>query len=170
MHESQAQSGPVGVENDTGGLSETVSVTTQTLPRGVTGLLSRLSRYYAETGLRDRAAMAIAIFSVVFQDYPSWGGVSSQAVYNQVLLNGVAAGIVLASLLSLSPRTSRLAIGLFIVIAAAIIFPNWRGLANHTYLALWTIPVAVLFREWWKSDLYAFYLRMTLGVVMIAAF
>jgi hypothetical protein len=50
------------------------------------------------------------------------------------------------------------------------ILPDWIVIANHTYLALWTIPMAILFREWWKSDLYAFYLRMTIGIILLAAF
>lgn len=47
--------------------------------------------------------------------------------------------------------------------------PRWTFLANHTFLALWTIPFAILFKEWWKSELYSRYLRVTLGLVMFAA-
>ena len=77
---------------------------------------------------------------------------------------------VLSAFLSVFASTSRFAILLFIAVAAIDLIPRWTYLANHTFLALWTIPFAVLFKEWWKSDLYSLYLRVTLGIVMFAAF
>ena len=57
---------------------------------------------------------------------------------------------------------------MFIAVVAVDFVPRWIKLANHTYLALWTVPLAVLFREWWKSELYSQYLRITLAIVMFA--
>jgi hypothetical protein len=133
---------------------------------------SKLSRLYGESGARECAPMALAILSVPFQQYPSWliPTTGKAAVYGEWLLHLSAAGLVLASVLALSARTSRLAVAIFIVIAAIVLLPDWRLLANHSYLALWTIPAAIIFKEWWRSDLYAFYLRVTLGIIMIAAF
>jgi hypothetical protein len=168
MHEYPVESARVAAGNEGATLSQTASAATEKLPQD-TGFLSRLSQRYAESGMRDRAPMAIALFSVVFQSYPSWDAIIA-AGPNRIVVDALTAGIVLASVLSLSARTGRLAIGVFTVIALIIHVPNWMGIANHTYLALWTIPVAIVFKEWWKSDLYAFYLRMTLGIVMIAAF
>jgi hypothetical protein len=136
-----------------------------------TGYFSKLSRVYDESGVRYRAALAVAILSVAFQEYPTWiKSAVKLALYGPPILYLLGAGILLCALLAASARTSRLAVAIFIAIAVFVMLPDWSGLANHSYLALWTIPVAVLFREWWKSDLYSFYLRATLGIVMIAAF
>src|SRR5262245_31018392 len=119
---------------------------------------SRLSRIYVASGVRDRAPLTIALFSVAFQEYPLWIRSGPKlALYDRLFLDLSAAGIVLCALLAASARTSRLAVAIFIAIAVIVIVPSWLSIANHIYLALWTIPVAVLFREWWKSDLYSFY-------------
>lgn len=132
---------------------------------------SRLSRIYEDSGVRYRAPLAVAILCVVFEGYPDW--ITSPIkiyIYNRTILDLLGAGLLVCSLLTLPALTSRLAIAFFIAIAMIAILPEWLSIANHTYLALWSIPVAVLFREWWKSDLYALYLRITLGAVMLAAF
>ena len=132
---------------------------------------SKLSRLYEESGVRYRAPLAIALLSVAFQEYPLWIGSSVKVfLYDRPILNLLGAGLLLSSLLVASALTSRLAIAIFTAIAVIAILPDWAQIANHTYLALWSIPVAFLFREWWKSDLYARYLRITLGIVMLAAF
>ena len=130
---------------------------------------SKLSGIYEESGIRDRAPLAMAIVSVAFQKYPGWI-TDKVPVYDRLFLDLFGVGILLCGLLAAWARTSRLAVALFIAIAVIAIVPDWTSTANHTWLALWTIPVAVLFREWWKSDLYSFYLRATLGIIMIAAF
>jgi len=132
---------------------------------------SKLSRAYEESGLRDRVPLAIAILSVAFQAYPQW--IESPVrlyFHSRTVLDLFCAALVISAALAVFARTSRLGVGLFIVVAAIAIVPDWTIIANHTYLALWSIPVAVLFREWWKSDSYSFYLRMTIGIVMLAAF
>jgi hypothetical protein len=132
---------------------------------------SRLSKTYEESGVRYRAALAVAILSVAFEEYPLWITSSVKVfLYNRPILDLLGAGLLLCSLLTIPALTSRWAIAFFIAIAMIGILPDWSGIANHVYLALWCIPVAVLFREWWKSDLYALYLRITLGIVMLAAF
>jgi hypothetical protein len=131
----------------------------------------RLWRAYDESGVRDRAPLAIAIASVLFQQFPQWvQSADKVALYGPLPLELFAVGILVSAVLAASARTSRVAVAIFIAPAVFVILPGWTAIANHTWLALWTIPVAVLFREWWKSDLYSFYLRATLGIVMIAAF
>jgi len=131
----------------------------------------RLWRAYDESGVRDRAPLAIAIVSVLFQQFPQWvQSADKVALYGPLPLELFAVGILVSAVLAASARTSRVAVAIFIAPAVFVILPGWTAIANHTWLALWTIPVAVLFREWWKSDLYSFYLRATLGIVMIAAF
>ena len=140
-------------------------------PNLVIAYFSKLSRIYDESGVRDRAPLTVALLSVAFQEYPGWIRSGYKlAVYDRSILDLLGAAILLCGFLAASARTSRLAIAIFIATAVIAIVPDWTTLANHSWLALWTIPVAILFREWWKSDLYSFYLRATLGIVMIAAF
>src|SRR5262249_6876443 len=132
---------------------------------------SKFSRTYEQSGVRYRAPLAIAIVSVAFQELPQW--LSSEiklALYGPVIINLMVAAILVCGLLAASVRSSRVGVAVFTAIAVVEIVPDWNIAANHVYLAVWTIPVALLFREWWKSDLYSLYLRTTLGIVMIAAF
>jgi hypothetical protein len=132
---------------------------------------SKLSRIYEESGVRYRAPLAVAILSVAFQEVPAWARQALKAyMYGEKTLALLSIGLVLSSVLAFFASTTRLAVAIFIAITVIAILPDWQQIANHTYLALWSIPVAVLFKESWTSDLYAFYLRMTLGIVMIAAF
>jgi hypothetical protein len=171
MHEAPVQSGSLALETEAGRDARSIDATTNKPPQSILDFLSRLSRSYTESGTRDRASMAVALLSVVFQSYQAWGTESVKAiVWDRDLLDFLAVGIFLTAIMSLSARASRLGVAIFLAIALTVLIPDWRVLANHVYLALWTIPVAILFKEWWRSDLYAFYLRMTLGIVMIAAF
>jgi hypothetical protein len=132
---------------------------------------SRLSKLYEESGVRYRAPLAIAILSVAFQELPLWITQPVKIdVYGHTALVLLGLGLLVCSVLAAFASTCRLAVAIFIAIMLIAILPEWQIIANHTYLALWCIPVAVLFKESWTSDLYAFYLRMTLGIVMIAAF
>lgn len=151
--------------------AHTADQTSEPMSEGAQSYISRLSRLYDASEVRSRAPLSIAIVSVIFQEYPQWTqSAVKSALYGPLLLDFFAAGIVICALLAAWARTSRWAVAMFVVIAIIAIVPDWTFIANHTWLALWTIPVAVLFREWWKSDLYSFYLRATLGIIMIAAF
>src|SRR5262245_61670448 len=135
-------------------------------PQAAKHSLSKYWELYDVSGVRYRAPLAIAILSVAFQEYPLWIGSPVKIfLYSRPVLDLLGAGLLLASMLAAFVLTSRLAVGLFIAIAVIAIVPDWLIIANHTYLALWTISVAILFREWWNSDLYAFYLRATIGIV-----
>lgn len=132
---------------------------------------SKLLKAYEASGLRDRMPLVIAILAVAFQIYPQW--IVSDVmlfVYGRWGIYLISLGIFVSAVLASSARTARLGVALFIAVAVVAILPNWTIIANHTYLAVWSIPVAILFKESWKSDLYAFYLRMTLGIIMLAAF
>lgn len=103
--------------------------------------------------------LAVAMLSVAFQQWTdghTWS-------FSQLI-------IFVAALLCLKPKTSQLGVALFIGAAAFRYVPTWITMANHIWLALWTIPVAIFFKQWWRSDLYSLYLRVTMGIVMLAAF
>lgn len=77
------------------------------------------------------------------------------------------AGVALAA--TLTEKYSRIGIAVFSVLLLYGAAIGWAELANHTWLAVWTIPVALLFAKWWDQPLFADYLRVTLGVVMLGA-
>jgi hypothetical protein len=62
-----------------------------------------------------------------------------------------------------------LAVFLFVFGFGCTFIEEWFAAANHSWLALWTLAPAVLYREWWQSQAYQLYLRYTLAVVMFAA-
>jgi hypothetical protein len=119
--------------------------------------------------LKYRAPLFVAILSVAFQQYFYWRYQGDLGLFFHGYTLVLFGLVVFSAFLSLSASTSRLAVVLFIAIAAIDLVPRWTMLSNHAFLALWSIPVAVLFKEWWKSDLYSLYLRVTLGIVMFAA-
>lgn len=75
-----------------------------------------------------------------------------------------------SAILTVIKQYSRVGIALFSISTIALVFPILPGLANHTYLALWTIVVAMFIPTWFSSTKYARYLAVTLGMVMVAAF
>jgi hypothetical protein len=120
----------------------------------------------AEDGRFFRLALAMAMASVTFETGLDLFPVSELAPTRDLLVFIVE---VCSIPFALTARFNRVAIGIF---SCAVIFEsvmNWSGLANHSWLAAWCIPVAAVFREWWKSQSYSDYLRLTLGVVMLAA-
>ncbi len=70
---------------------------------------------------------------------------------------------------TLTEKYSRIAVALFSIWFSYNVLTDWAAQANHGWLAFWTIPVAILFAKWWEQPLYANYLRITLGIVMIGA-
>src|ERR1044071_7887311 len=88
--------------------------------------LSRLLKLYEVSGVRYRAPLAVAILSVAFQEYPLWIQSSVKVfLYSEPILHLLGAGLLLASVLAALAFTSRLAIALFIAIAAIAILPDW---------------------------------------------
>jgi hypothetical protein len=140
------------------------------------GLFPRVSRDIATDSILYRVPLAVAMLSVAFEEWvedvaKGWKSEGADAFGVDLLNEGLNAGLIFCAVaLCLFPKSSRLGVALFILTAAFTRLPIWMGLANHTWLALWTIPMAVVFKDWWRSDLYALYLRVTLGVVMLAAF
>jgi hypothetical protein len=126
---------------------------------------------YRGSDVRYRMPMAVAILSVAFQEVPNWLSFPAERMFfGQTGTIALALGLIISAMLSLPLATSWFAILLFWVIAIVAILPDWTLIANHTYLAVWCIGAAILFRDWWRSDLYNTYLRLTFGLVMIAAF
>lgn len=139
-------------------------------------LFSRVSRDAATDSISYRIPLAIAILSVAFEGWvedlaKSWKSEGAGGIDADLLVDGLQSGpYFCAAALCLFSKTSRLGVALFILTAAFVMLPGWMTMANHSWLAMWTIPMAVIFRQWWRSDLYSLYLRVTLGVVMLAAF
>jgi hypothetical protein len=132
-------------------------------------LMWRFYKSLLHGDLKYRVPLSVAILSVAFQQYSYWRYQGDLGLFFHGYTLVLFGLVVFSAFLSLFASTSRFAVMLFIAIAAIDIVPRWTMLSNHAFLALWCIPVAVFFKEWWKSDLYSLYLRVTLGIVMFAA-
>jgi hypothetical protein len=130
-------------------------------------LFSSADRDAARDGISYRAPLAIAMLSVAFEQTQQHGWGSIALDWGEI---AIGIGLCSAALLCLFSKSSRLGVALFTVAAAFEYLPQWMVVHNHGWLAMWTIPMAVIFSQWWRSDLYSRYLRITLGIVMLAAF
>ncbi len=119
------------------------------------------------TGKLMRIALMTAMMSVAFEKAGGLAGFNAD--FDMPLL-AITIGMLLTLPFVLSKKFSRIAIWIFCLLLLPSIIDSWATYANHSWLAVWTIPVAMLFARYWDSALYADYLRITLGVVMIAAF
>ncbi|WP_108880068.1 hypothetical protein [Anderseniella sp. Alg231-50] len=113
-----------------------------------------------------RLALATAMLSVCLESVISlpgdWNSINtSELVASVGLLVTVPAVFFI--------QISRLAIAAFTVFLTLHVLNDWDTLANHTWLAAWTIPAAAFVSKWWERETYADYLRITLGIVMLAA-
>lgn len=120
-----------------------------------------------QSDLYLRVAMGVAIVSIVLEKLPGIETVYATERYHLVAATGV---FFIAAILSLFKKTSWIGLAIFTIAMAVYISSRWASYHNHGWLTVWTIPVAVLFGfRWWESDLYRWYLRATLGIVMLAA-
>lgn len=114
-----------------------------------------------------RLGLAIAILSVVFEKLMD---TQANLDFERYHLVAATAGMAVSLPLVLSERYSRAGIGLFAICLFVYVAAKWPAYHNHGWLTVWTIPVAVVFgAAWWESELYRWYLRATLGIVMLAA-
>ena len=114
-----------------------------------------------------RLGLAIAILSVVFEKVLD---LESNLRFERTHLVVATAGFLLSAILVLSEKYSRIGVGLFALSIFVFVAAKWAAYHNHGWLTVWTIPVALAFgAAWWESDLYRWYLRATLGIVMLAA-
>lgn len=118
------------------------------------------------TGWFVRLALATAMLSVCLESGISLPNDWRSADTSELLS---VAGLLVTVPVVLFVQTSRLAIVAFTLFLALHVFNDWDTLANHTWLAAWTIPAAALVSRWWERESYAEYLRITLGIVMLAA-
>ncbi|MEL6209116.1 MAG: hypothetical protein AAFR44_02850 [Pseudomonadota bacterium] len=130
-------------------------------PRVVTSLAPE------DRALWMRLAMAMAILSVavhkMLDTYANYD-LERYHLVAATLAVWVSVGLVMAE------RTSRIGVALFAGAILLYVSEKWAGYHNHGWLSVWAIPVAALFgMRWWDEETYAWYLRMTLGVVMLGA-
>ncbi len=119
-----------------------------------------------DVGKYIRLALMTAMLSVSFERVPD---LFAPGQFHWFYSTAIAAGAVVALAATLSEKYSRIAVAVFCVFFLYDVFTAWPAQANHGWLAVWTIPLAIIFSKWWQQPLYADYLRITLGVVMIGA-
>lgn len=121
----------------------------------------------SDGALAMRAAMFMAVLSVWFQKHDDLPYAVVQGEIDQYVVYGLLQLLFLPFVVM--QRTSRWAVLGFMLLLVPAIMESWYSYANHSWLAVWCIPVAALFAKWWESEDFQYYLRATLGVVMLAA-
>ncbi len=119
-----------------------------------------------DIGKYIRLALMAAMLSVGFEQLP---GLIKPETFHWFFTIALAIGAVITLAAAWTEKYSRIAVAVFCVFYLYDFLDGWSAQANHGWLAVWTIPVAILFAKWWEQPLYADYLRITLGVVMIGA-
>lgn len=119
-----------------------------------------------DTGKYIRLALMTAMLSVCFERIPGQFTSEASQWFFPITLT---LGAVVALSATLVEKYSRIAITAFCLFFLYDVYSAWSAQANHGWLAVWTIPIALLFAKWWEQPLYADYLRITLGIVMIGA-
>ena len=115
-----------------------------------------------------RLALMTAMLSVCFERFMDLVPGKVIDVNNSMQVVTLT-GMVVGAALVLSEKYSRLGIVLFSLMLAPFVFDRWFYMANHAWLAVWTIVPAALLAKWWTEPVYSDYLRVTLGIVMLAA-
>ncbi|MCF6220116.1 MAG: hypothetical protein L3J65_03300 [Robiginitomaculum sp.] len=118
-------------------------------------------------GSLNRLALMTAMLSVCFEKAGRMFKMSGDVGLEPVLF---LIGMFLTLPFVLVEKFSRIAIFIFVLFLLPSIFTDWVTYANHSWLAVWTIPAALLFAKFWQAPLFSDYLRITLGVVMLGAF
>ncbi len=119
-----------------------------------------------DVGKYIRLALMTAMLSVCFERIPDEFKSENFHWFYSIAL---AAGAAITLIATLNEKYSRIAIAAFCVVFLYDVAQAWAGQANHAWLAVWTIPVAIVFSKWWQQPLYADYLRITLGIIMLGA-
>ena len=117
-----------------------------------------------------RIAMAVAMFSISLENNHDVGAIFKVGTRPLALFEGQETFVILlACCMCLHPKYTRMSIAVFAVTLIPYA-PNFLGLANHQILGFWCILPALLVKDWVSSRSYATYLRVTFGMVMLAAF
>jgi len=87
---------------------------------------------------------------------------------NRLLFLGtLVVGLAILSLFN--PHLRRWSPWLLIIGLIPMLMDKWSMYANHGWLTLWMLLAAPLTRCWWEDKDYRTYVRLTMGVVMLAA-
>lgn len=108
-------------------------------------------------------ALWVAMVSIVFQQFDDF--MMPHFTLNFLTIAGMGVAVVMYWI----PTLRYLSVAAFMAALAVSFGKDWYAAANHTWLAVWTLVPVVLFARWWEEEWYLHYIRLTLGVVMIAA-
>ena len=113
-----------------------------------------------------KSALWIAMLSVLFERYETFIGYVMSGEYfisTTIGLMGVAL------LLFFHSKLHRTALVLFAICLLILSAEGWPSQANHSWLAVWIIAPTAILSQWWSYSHYQRYVRVTMGIVMIAA-
>ena len=82
-------------------------------------------------------------------------------------LGTVVVGLAIVSLFN--PHLMRWAPWILIIGLIPVLSYKWTIYPNHGWLTIWILLAAPLTRRWWEDKDYWTYIRMTMGIVMLAA-
>ncbi len=119
-----------------------------------------------DVGKYIRLALMTAMLSVCFERIPS---AFQPETYHWFSSIGLVVGAIFVLAATLAEKYSRIAVAVFCLVLLFDVSYRWPIEANHGWLAVWTIPIALLFSKWWQQPFFADYLRITLGMVMLGA-
>ena len=114
-------------------------------------------------------AMRTAVFIALLSN---WFELSISNLAHPLFMQLQTAMVAMAALCltgSLFERYTRIAVALYTIIYIPYVYIAWPIMANHVWLFLWTIPIISLLDRWWENQDYSNYVRITFGVVMLAA-
>lgn len=87
---------------------------------------------------------------------------------NRLLFIGtVVVGIAIISMFN--PLLIRWSPWILILGLIPMLFHKWSWHANHGWLTIWILFAAPLVQRWWEDEDYWTYIRLTMGLVMLAA-
>ena len=87
---------------------------------------------------------------------------------NRLLFVGtLVVGLAIVSMFS--PAFMRWSPWLLILGLMPMLSYKWSWHANHGWLTVWILLAAPLVRRWWEDEDYWSYIRLTMGIVMLAA-
>ena len=144
------------------------AITTTNIPARIFGYLWP-DKTQSDSNLQGqvaRLALMTAMLSVFFEKAANLFKYSGNL---QTMPTILVVGMFVSLLFVLTEKYWRIAVLLFCLFLLPAVVENWATYANHGWLAVWTIPAALLFTKFWREPHYANYLRYTLGIIMLAA-
>lgn len=115
---------------------------------------------------RIRCAFAVAVLSVFAEKYLD---LDDDLYSGHWIIVAGTFGLLFSIGSAVWEKTAQYAPVIFILSILPTAIGYWSTYANHGWLAIWLILPACFVKQWWKSEEYFQYIRISFGFVMLAA-